>query len=161
MALGNVAGADGVAVSAGVCAGVVCVVRPPTTPPTVVPPPCRCQTTAFSGLPTDNSNTVMAATATRNVPTAIPVITSQRGLVFLPPPSLAAGVPAGTARDRPPVTAKISVGESCIGSFRLMGFGEPVTAPGTVSSGRRTGRISVSAASGPPACRRLVTPTRF
>ena len=110
----DVAGADGVAVSVGVCAGVVCVVRPPTTPPTVVPPPCRCQTTAFSGLPTDNSNTVMAATATRNVPTAIPVITSQRGLVFLPPPSLAAAASVGPdSHANPPQKAREGTGTVC------------------------------------------------
>ena len=127
LAEGDVGGADGVAVGVCVCAGVVCVLRPPTTPPTVVPPPCRCQTTAFSGFPTDNSNTVMAATATRNVPSGDSRHHQPaRPGPSVPPPSLTSGVSAEAARDRLPVTAKVSVGESCIGSFRLMGFGEPV-----------------------------------
>src|ERR1017187_396701 len=157
---------DGVAEAAGVVAGVVgFVFWPPTTTPTVVPSPDRLVRSAFRFFPTDSSITVITAMATRNIPTVIAVSTSQRGL--FPWPSLAAAalamaaaVPAGMACGRPSTAAKVSVGESRIGSLGPVVLGV-VTAPCPGASGRGTWRVCVSAASAPSSWRRLVTPSRF
>lgn len=115
------------------------VVCPPTTPLRVVPLPAWPLTVADSVFPTDSSNTVMAAITMTKVPAATAASTSHRGLFLLPllPPAavpVTPGDPAGPVCGRPAAAARLSVGESGLGSLGLVGL-EAVTAPCAGSPG--------------------------
>ncbi len=71
----GLAGADPAGVAEGPLDGCVLALRGawrPNASPTLVPVECPPETAELSGLPTDSSNTVMAATTMRKSPPAMP-----------------------------------------------------------------------------------------